>query len=262
MKKIILPVFCLFLFLSSSFAETRLGLGLGFSFTGFRDETDTEINRYLNALTYSINGNVEKGSFLHSFGIGFFMGEALVHRDYREFHNDYAYQTYSGRILYALDYRLWGNETFPGFLGGAFRTSFNYYEDTSGYMDSPKITSLISLGVHATQKWIIDTRQSLTLDATIPLFSYALRPAYAGVDELWSKYAAEAAWGKIFGLGNFASIHNYWAIYSNLTYSYQLTHLISLYGSLDFELSHINIPRGRPRRDAALGINAGISFTF
>jgi hypothetical protein len=267
MKKIVVFILFLFIFLTSAFAQTStsIGLGLGGSFTGFREETDTHINRYLNALTYNINGSVETSSFLHSFFIDFYTGEATVHRDYQEFHDDYAYWFLRGRLQYALDYSLWnimGNESFPGYLGGAFRIDGSYFEDTSGYMDSPKVSAMFSIGVHATQKWLIDPRQTLTLSAMIPLFTYAVRPAFAGVDELWSLYAAEAAWGKIFGLGSFASIHNYWAISSNLNYSYALSSLISLNSNLGLEFSHINVPKHRPRRDAALRLYAGIAFNF
>jgi len=129
----------------------RIGISLGGSFTGYKDETDTPINRYLNSLTYLIDGNIEKGNFFHSFNLGFLMGEAQVAQKYREFHKNYAYQTYSGYIEYALDYRLWGNKTFPGFLGGNFRANAHYFFDTSGFMDIPKLTAIFSLGLHATQ---------------------------------------------------------------------------------------------------------------
>ena len=243
----------------------RIGVGLGGAFTGFREETDTPINRYVNALIYIIDGNIEKGSFLHSFYLDFYMGNAQVAKKYREFHQDYDYEFFRGRIEYALDYRMWsilGDNKFPGFLGGMFRTDISYFSDNSGYMDSPKLSSLFSLGVHATQKWIINPKNTLTLSAGIPLFTYAVRPAFAGMDDYWQKYAAEGSYAKFFGLGSFASIHNYWAIFSNVKYSYQFNSLLSFFGGLGFEFSHINVPKHRPRRDVAFLLNAGISFTF
>ena len=265
MKKFIILLVFSIIIVSGAFAQITLGLGLGATFSGFREETDTPINRYVNALTYSIMGSIEKNSFLHTFNLMFYMGDANVAREYREFHNTYDYRFFRGKIDYALDYSLWNimnDERFPGYLGGAFFTDVSYFFDTSGYMDSPKFNALISLAVHATQRWIINSQNSLTLSAAIPLFTYAVRPAFAGVDELWSKYASEAAYFKIFGLGKFGSIHNYWALYSNIMYSYQLNSLISFNGGLGLEISHINIPKDRPRRDAVLRLNAGIAFTF
>jgi len=238
----------------------RIGISLGGSFVGYRDEIDTPINRYLNSLTYLLDGNIEQGNFFHSFNFCFYMGEAHVAQRYREFHQDYAYQTYSGYAEYALDYRLWGNETFPGFLGSNFRAIVHYVYDTSGEMDVPKLTEVFSLGLHATQKWIIDQKHSLVFSASIPLFAYAIRSPYAGTDELWQKYAADDTIGKIFWLGEFASVHNYWAIVGDLKYHYKIIPLLSLYGGLGFELSHIDFPK--PKKDAIFRINAGIAFVF
>ncbi|MCL2557253.1 MAG: hypothetical protein FWE09_02115 [Treponema sp.] len=54
----------------------RIGISMGYSFTGYREETYSQVNRYLNTLTFIIDGNIEKGNFLHSLNIGFFMGNA------------------------------------------------------------------------------------------------------------------------------------------------------------------------------------------
>ena len=243
----------------------RIGAGIGITFAGYTEETDSQINRYLNALTYSLNGQIKKGSFLHSFNVLFFMGEAHVWRDIRQFHEDYRYMTFRGFGEYALGYRLWsvrGLDTFPGWLGGNLRADFHYFYDTSHNMDIPRMTALFSLGVHATQKWLIDSRQTLSLAAGIPLLTYAVRPPFAGADERWQKYAAENNLRRLLRLGKFAGIHNYWAIHGNLNYHYVFTPLISLYSALGFEFSHINIPKGRPRRDAVFTLGAGFTFTF
>ena len=54
----------------------RIGASLDYSFTGYREETYSLVNRYLNALTFILDGNIKRGDFLHSFNIGFFMGNA------------------------------------------------------------------------------------------------------------------------------------------------------------------------------------------
>ena len=239
-----------------------VGFGLGYSFTGYRKETDSQINRYLNAFTFLLDGSIDRGDFLHGFNIGFYMGEAQVAREYRELHDHYRYVSFRGNIEYALDYSLWqlfGDDSFPGYLGGAFRIDGFYYYDT-WVMDVPRLTALFSLSGHVTQKWIIDSKQSLSFAATVPVLTYAVRPPFAGVDERVQKFSANNQLMKILGTGRFASIHNYWAFFGSLKYNHQVIPLISVYGSLGFEIMYISIPR--PRQDAALRLTAGMAFTF
>ena len=239
-----------------------VGFGLGASFTGYREETDSQINRYLNAFTFTLDGSIDKGDFLHGFNIGFFMVDAQVAREYRELHDHYRYVSFRGNIEYALDYSLWQlfeNNSFPGYAGGAFRIDGFFYYDTWA-MDVPRLTALFSLSAHATQKWIIDPKQSLSFAATVPVLTYAVRPPFTGADERVQKYSADNQILKMLGTGKFASIHNYWAFFGNLRYNYQVIPLISVYGGLGFEIMYISVPR--PRQDTALRLTAGMAFTF
>ncbi|MDR0495039.1 MAG: hypothetical protein LBG95_05360 [Treponema sp.] len=238
----------------------RAGAGFGCSFTGYRDEVESPINRYCNAFTFLMDGAIEKGNVLQTLNIIFFKGSPEMtppHGGYRHLH----YISVYGGIAYALDYRLWGNDTFPGCLGGAFRTAV-YYTGTDG-MDAdvpiPTGYGLISLDAHVTQKWIINSKNSLTLSMGSPVFGYMVRPAYTGIDELWAKYAYENLL-KILTLGKIASFHNYWAVSGSLVYYHKYNARFSPYAGLGFELSRINFPE--PRIDALLRINAGYSFTF
>jgi hypothetical protein len=253
----------------SSEKPFRAGVGLGYTFSGYKEETYSPVNRYLNTLTFLIDGSIEKGGFFHSLNIGFFMGDsetkgqakAVLAQDYDPQTGKGYYWAYLPRFLairgyleYALDYRLWGSQTFPGFLGGTFRTDtylqFGHY---------PSVTVLASLGVHASQKWIINGENVLTFSAGFPLFGYAVRPAYAGADEALIKYSSESPM-KIITLGDIVSLHNYWAIFGDLKYQHKVNALINLYTGLGFEISRINFPR--PRVDALLRLSSGIAFTF
>jgi hypothetical protein len=175
-------------------------------------------------------------------------GEAYLFAYYPE------YLSIRGYLEYALDYRLWGNGTFPGYLGGAFRADtymqFAYY---------PSITGLVSLGLHATQKWIINSENNLALSVSFPIAGYAVRPPYAGTDAALMKYADEEPI-KIITLGEFISLHNYWAVFTDVKYHHKVNSLLSLYSGMGFELSRINFPR--PRMDAIFRFNTGIAFTF
>ncbi|MCL1836011.1 MAG: hypothetical protein FWG46_00525 [Treponema sp.] len=243
----------------------RIGAALGCSFTGYKEEIESPINRYLNTLTYIIDGNIEKGNILHSLNINFFIGNAQMASPYLGY-NHLQYISARGLIEYALDGRLWGNSTFPGFLGGAFRIMFYYTGvDFAGviekeYYPLPTGIGLFSLDLHASQKWIISEKHTLTFCAGYPLFGYAVRPAYAGFDELWMKYLYDGAFLKILSLGEIASFHNYWAFFGDLKYHYKISALLSSYSGLAFEISHFNSPR--PRRDAIFRLNTGIAFTF
>ena len=247
----------------------RIGVSVGYSFSGYREETYSDINRYLNSLTFLIDGNIEKQKFFHSFNIGFLMGNAesetinepclieefnpLTGQSYYS-ENLTEYQHMRGYLEYALDYRLWGNETFPGFLGGAFRSDL--YMQFANY---PSITGIVSLGAHASQKWIINRKNNLCFALGVPLFGYAVRPAYAGADHALIKYSSEDPL-KVVTLGQVVSLHNYFAMFGNLKYFYEINSWFSLYSGLGFELSRIKSPR--TRMDSRFTINLGLSTTF
>jgi hypothetical protein len=237
-----------------------LGAGLGCSFAGYREETDAPLNRNLNAFTVTINGNAEKGNFFHSFNVGFFRGKNEAVESYpldkRELEPDmmdrfFEYyrmeDTYTRIYLeYALDYILWGNRTFPGYLGGAFRVDSYIIEKLNNFLYM-NITINASLGLHASQKWIINPENILVFSADFPLFGYALRPHYLGA----------FAWPMEMGI---VSLHNYWAVFGDLKYTHKFTSLISAYSDVGFELSMINFPK--PRRDAILRLIVGVAFAF
>jgi hypothetical protein len=254
---------------SETIKPFRIGASLGYSFAGYREETYSPVNRYLNNLTFIIDGNIEKDNFLHSLNIGFFMGNAemdggenaVLRQDYDPQKGEAYYLAYlqqylfiRGYLEYALDYRLWGDETFPGYLGGAFRA--DTYMQFAHY---PGITGLVSLDVHATQKWIVNSENNLILSISFPIFGYAVRPAYAGADYALIQYSSQKPW-KIIKLGEIVSLHNYWAVFGDLKYHHKVNTLLSLYSGLGFELSRINFPR--PRTDAIFRLNSGIVFTF
>jgi len=265
----ILPLIVLMLFIGYMPAEEParenekswlLGAGIGFTFSGYREETDSPLNRNLNTFSFAFNGNAEKGNFFHSFNIGFFKGKNEAIEAYPldkselesdlsdQYFEDYRMEdTYTRLYLeYALDYRLWGTGTFPGFLGGSLRVDFYNIEklDNFQYMN---LTLIASLGLHASQKWIINGENILILSADFPLFGYALRPSYLGFFD-WPLET------------NIVSIHNYWAVFGDLKYIHRITSLLSFYSDIAFELSHINFPR--PRKDAILRLVAGIAFAF
>ena len=104
---------------------SRIGAGLGFSITAFREETDLPLNRYCNALTFIIDADIERGKFLHSFTVGFFSGKAaVILSEPSDVYYDYFQKEYAFSRLYAEyanGFRLWGNQAFPGYLGGALR---------------------------------------------------------------------------------------------------------------------------------------------
>ena len=257
-----LPVFILFAAPAAPAQDKPylLGTGIGCSFTGYREETDAPLNRDLNVITFTINGNIEKGRFLHSLNIGFFRGknEAVIaypldtselEPEYMDHFFEYyrSEDTYSRLYLeYALDYRLWGTDRFPGYLGGAFRVDSYIIEklDNFQYMN---LTLIASLALHASQKWIINDKNTLVFSADFPLFGYALRPPYLGA----------FTWPLETGI---VSLHNYWAVFGDLKYIYRINSLISIYSDIGFEFSQVDFPK--PRKDAILRLIAGVAFAF
>jgi len=229
----------------------RIGIGLGYSFAGYREETDLPLNRYIDVLSFNMNGNIEKNNYYYTFNFGFLTGET----DPIEIKNDENYFTYYQKVSifirtyfeHALDYRLWGNNVFPGYLGGSVRGDLYCSVLQESYYYN--LTVLFSLNLHATQKWIIGGGKELVFSASIPFFGYAFRPPYYGL-----LYAPLDSDNRI------TSFHNYTAVFGDLKYHHKLSEMFSFYMGLGFELSNITFPQ--PRRDASISVNAGISFSF
>ena len=236
----------------------RIGFSLGCSFTGYRDEVESPINRYLNAFTFLIDCNIDQGSYFHSFNMNFFTGGIKIKSLYGD--DPSRYISYRGYIDYSLDRRFWGNKTFPGYLGGAVRTIVYLTGDNERINPTPPTGVFIaSIDLHASQKWNINEKNSLVLSAGYPLLGYAIRPAYASMDEYWMRYLYDDKI-KILTLGNFTSFHNYWAVMGDLKYHFKPHPSFSLYSGFGFEISRVNFPR--PRTDAIFRPNAGLSFIF
>ena len=240
----------------------RLGAGLAYSFTGYRDETGSPINRYLNTLTYSLNFNIERENLFHNIDINFFLGQPRMFAP----HIGYPHRQYisaRANINYALAFPLWGNDIFPGSLGGAFRTTVHFSGSNDfRLLSSPTGVVLFSLDLHIRQKWIINERNTLIFSAGFPVIGYAVRPPFAGLDERWMRYLDEGSFLRLLTLGRITSFHNYHAIFGNLNHHYEVSTLFSFYLGLGFELSRFNFPRNKPRTDAIFRLNSGITFTF
>ena len=229
----------------------RIGTGFGYSFLGYREETDLPVNRDMNTFNFNINGSIEKNNFFYSLNFGFLKGEI----DPVEIKRDDDFFSYKPRksaflrIFFenALDYRLWGNNVFPGYLGGAIRGDFFYSVLKQSHYYS--LTLLFSLDLHASQKWIINEKSELIFSVSIPFFGYAFRPPYYGL--LYAPFDLEE---------RITSFHNYRTVFGGLKYHQIINELLSFYLGSGFELSLVTFPQ--PRKDALFCINAGIMFSF
>ena len=238
----------------------KAGAGFGYSNAGYRDEVESPINRYYNAFFVLLDGTIEKDRLYHSFNINFLKGSPESSDPYTGYYRKH-YISVKGFTEYALDYRLWGNDTLPGFFGAAIRTGVHYTGSDGNSEDSalPTGFGMISLDAHISQKWIINTKNMCILSAGYPIVGYTIRPAYTGMDELWARYLFENPL-KIIALGEITSFHNYWAFFGDLKYYYRHNRNFSTYAGLGFEFSRINFPR--PRTDLLFRINAGIAASF
>ncbi|MDR2966139.1 MAG: hypothetical protein LBU88_10245 [Treponema sp.] len=230
---------------------SMIGISLGYTLSGFREETIFDTNRYINAFVFSIHSVLEKENFIHSFNAGFYSGrtELLVEHPVYNFEQVYYYQIkdiYTRVFLeYSLVRKLWGNDTFPGYLGGAVRGDLYLLET----LDNPlyiNLSLIASLNLYASQKWVINNKNSLVLTLSFPFFGYAARPHYAGF-----------AWPLETGV---TGLNNYWACFGSLKYYYKISSLFSLYSDIGFELSHIDFPS--PRKDASLQIKIGAVYMY
>jgi len=229
----------------------RIGTNLGYSFAGYREETDLPLNRYADSLNVNINGNFIKNNFYFSFNYNFIIGEtrALEINNNNDYFSYYQEQYEYLRISFdnALDYRLWGNDTLPGYLGGALRSDFYFSSLNETYYSS--ITMILSLNIHATQEWIIIDGTKLVFSVSIPFFGYAFRPPYYGIFYSTDDFEADII-----------SFHNYRAVFGELKFYQKIFNWFSFNIGLGFELSQITFPQ--ERRDASICINAGCSFYF
>ena len=225
--------------------------GFGYSFIGYREETDIPINRYLNTLYIALEGSIHRNDFIYYSNTGFFYGEndAIEIDSSEEFFTHYQRNSkfYKLYLEKALDRRLWGSSVFPGFLGGALRldANFTHLPETIYY----GISGTVCLNVHVTQKWLIDEKNKFIFTASIPVFGYAIRPPYYGLI-----YAPSDMDSRI------TSLHNHQAFFGELKYIRTVTDLFSYYLNLGTELSHISFPQ--PRKDALVRLSAGAVFSF
>ena len=264
MKKLFLLTFLIVFITGVSFSEkeekqSQVGFGAGYSFSGYREETILAVNRYINTVSFFIDGSREKKRFLHSYNIGFFRGVNNLDIAYpvyeweqqTGFGSTFAYyqseETFTRlNAEYSLDYRLWGNQTLPGYLGGAIRADL-YLVQTLLNPIYINFTALFSFNLHAVQKWIINQKNTLSLAVSFPLVGFGVRPQYIGL----------AGWPIETGL---ISLHNYWSVFINLNYMYKFTSLFSLYSGLGLEVSRVDFPR--PRIDAGTQLKLGFVFSF
>jgi len=229
----------------------RIGLGLGYSFLGYREETDLPINRTMDTVNFNMNGNIEYNNIYYTFNFGLLKGEI----DPFEIESNEEYFTYYQKkinflriyIENAIDAKMWGSSVFPGYFGGALRIDCYFSDMKESYYNS--ITMISSLNLHMTQKWIINKGKELAFSASIPFFGYASRPPYYGLS-----YAPNESEERV------TSFHNYRAIFGDLNYHQKIDESFSFYLSLGFKWSHITFPQ--PRKDAEFCMNAGIAFTF
>ena len=233
-----------------------LGIGVGYSFIGYREETDLPLNRYINSLFIALEGRIERDNFLYLSNIGFFYGknnemEIAVDEDFFTFYQKKS-ESFKLFLESALDYKLWGSSNFPGYLGGAFRGNvyINHLPQTVYF----GMTAVVSINLHVTQKWIINPGNFFIFSASVPVFGYAVRPPYYGL--LYSPLDMD---------NRITSFNNYLAVFGDLKYQYKLNTLpavsdIFLYAGFGFELSRISFPQ--PRNDALIRINGGLICSF
>jgi len=235
----------------------RLGAALGYSFAEYREDTDLPLKRKQHSPSFAINGAIEAGKFIHSINAGFFTGKSkgIMTYSYDTIWNEpadwhFAYYSKEDTFTrinaeYALDFRLWGNKTFPGYLGGAIRADF-YIINTLNNLLYRKSTGIFSLGIHAAQKWIVNERNIFSLTVGIPFLGYAIRPSYIGTSYPIDK--------------GIASFHNYWAFFGELKYRFKINSLVSLNPGFAFDFFRIEFPR--PGKYLMLSASLGIDFSF
>jgi hypothetical protein len=195
----------------------RIGLSLGSTFAGYKETTYDPLNRHLDSITFLLDANISKGNLFHTLNAGYYQGKAdtdppskaVLDTTYDPGTSQPVYYAYYPTYMahrayleYALDYKLWGNQVLPGYLGGAFRA--DAYLQFAHY---PSITGTLSLDLHATQKWIIDPENTLQISLSVPFIGYTVRPAYAGADEVLIKYSAEDPI-KLITIGHYLVISN------------------------------------------------------
>jgi len=231
--------------------STRIGTGIGYSFIGYREETDLPRNRYLEAVNLNFNINSSKNKFCYSFNFGFLSGETKP-LEIKSNNDNFSYYQRGNTFIRlflenAFDYQLWGNNVLPGYLGSSMRGDF--YIAASEQSNYYSFTMLYSFDLHVMQKWIINAGNELVFAVSVPLIGYAVRPPYYGL-----------LYGPLDSEDGVISFNNYSAVFGDLKYYHNTSKLFSFYLGLGFELSRITFPQ--PRNDASLCLNAGIAFSF
>ena len=245
------------IFASNSEKKTsvELSLSVGWTFGGYKETTFSNLSQSLLCPRFQLDAKITSGNFLHIITADYFFDSpksamtttAVVYQDYDPVSGENYYQGsvsnlsfHRIRLEYDLLYKVWKNEKFDCRVGGNF--SCNAFLQFENY---PSITGLFSIGPSANLQYKINERNSLRLNASIPLLGYGIRPPYAGCDALLMKYA-EDDFMKIFTLGNFLSVHNYQSVLLDFEYKLKASDLFSLGLGCDFEYARIAVPEGRP----------------
>jgi len=229
----------------------RIGASLGYSFIGYRDETDIPVNRYLNGFSFLVNGDTNKDNYIYSYNLAVFNGSANVIEIQTS--DDYyrVYQRGAGFVRVNLEnsisYRMWGTDTFPGYFGGALRGDIYFVHLIQTYYYN--FTVMVSLNAHVTQKWIISDNSELVFSVSLPFLGYAVRPPYYGL--FYSSFDIE---------NGITSFHNYQAVFADSKYYFKINTRFSVCSGFGFDFSHINFPQAR--NDIMFRMNAGIMYVY
>ena len=241
---------------------SQIGVGTGVSFTGYIDETNLPVSKYSNPLTYFIFGHFERGKWLHSFNVSFFWGDAKKREPFRGYIH-IPCSTIRASMDYSFNYRLFEIGFYQQYIGPAIRTIAHYTGPLTGdgfNKLNPTGVFLTSIDLNLGHKFIINNRNSVFFSIKFPVFGYAVRPPYAGLDELWLKYLHEGTYLKFFTLGEITGPHNYFAFLGDIRYHYKINRKFSVYSGMTFEYSFISFYR--PRRDLIFTLHGGVTYLF
>jgi len=260
MKRILIFVLSVFLFVQAGFAEQKkpsvdIAFGLDWTFGCYKETTFSSISQSLLSPRFQVETTIRSDNFMHKITLDYFFTKptsamtdtAVTYRNFDPITGETYYEAFESklqfhriRVQYDLLYGVKQLNKTTFYAGGNLST--NVYMQFENY---PSITGIVSLGPSGGIDYQINEQNKVSVACALPLFGYGVRPSYAGCDARLMKYAEED-FMKILTLGNFLSLHNYQAVFLNADYNIKVNKYFSLGVGGNFEYSRIAVPEEKP----------------
>lgn len=256
--------------LSGALHTEGISVSLGWQTGGYTEKTYSNIFQEVSAISLNIAADffTSDGKCLHTIKAGYVFAkpesvmtkQPVISQSIDPITGEVYYlpiltvcNSHRAFLEYSFKLPLNEKETYLGMTSRA-----DVYIQLANY---PSVTGIISFGPAFEQRFNVDDNNTFKVAVSSPFLGYAVRPPFAGCDALFMTYAEKDPL-KIATLGTFVSLHNYWAAFISCDYDHKVNRFLTLKTGADLELSRINVPVEKPRKDFYFNIRSGLEVNY